>query len=68
MSKDYIKILIGDMNAKVGKDLITNIGNLNFVMKILKLGKDWLIAVTINLVISSTLFPHTKHTRKHGYI
>jgi hypothetical protein len=58
MPKHDIKIIIGDMNAKVGKELmIPNVGKFVSNDNGTRLAD---FSVTRNLVISSTMFPHKK--------
>jgi endonuclease/exonuclease/phosphatase family metal-dependent hydrolase len=62
MPKHDVKIIIGDMNAKVGKDLmIPNVGK--FGLHNVSNDNGTRLAdfsVTRNLVISSIMFPHKK--------
>jgi exonuclease III len=65
MPKHDIKIIIGDMNAKVGKDLmIPNVGK--FGLHDVSNDNGTKLAdfpVTRNLVIGSNMFPHKKNTQ-----
>jgi hypothetical protein len=65
MPKHGIKIIIGDMNAKVGKDLIIpNVGK--FGLHDVSNDNGTRLAdfsVTRNLVINSTMFPHKRNTQ-----